>query len=565
MSFSLPGDLANVYKTGFFRPNWDFLYDFEYKSKKFYYTGNGGLKVGPGIDVGSAPSELWLKTVFSVASVSKDLTPLGDPVGGVTEDDYKTLIKAKGFGVKTQNNDPSQGLSDSDISNFSLNDRQLRSCFYKLVDTNLWQPINNRRNWANGHWGALGHNSCPDAVRSAVASFIWDTGVALEQNKSEEAALISYCLQMGIYYLTGFKYRVRMTGIEGVNIVPDGQTLNVGETKIIQGIPRNKAIANTYFTWIADILVRTTHNINGDKIALDKRKRRIAEANMIYRYLGIPELVFGSNISDLPYLHTSAGLIDRKFDKLIAASIFRYANEGAPGGNGAGHAIHEPTTSSLNINYGSSVNKSSISDYSLRVIKYLFATAGITSFTITSAARTPHDQARVMFNNLERGNRIDYREPGREVVSIYDTEKANGTPDDQIKQKMEDKIKNLYPRLVSRHTVEPTFVNVIDIAPNTIIPNNKSKFLEEILDENTGPDSDKLLSQFLGPGVDRGNDPAYHLVIPQNNSAILEFSNDSLPDVQYTLRNNSNFKSNIAWMAPLARDRIMKEDLESLS
>ncbi len=562
INFSLPADVANIYKSGFFRPDWKFLYDKEFKSNRFYYTQDGGLKIGTGIDLGAAPSELWLKRIFSVTSVSKDLTPIGDPIGGVSESDYTTLIKAKGYGIKTESNDPFIGLSDPVISNFSLNDGQVMTSFYKYVDANLWEPINNRRNWVNGHWGALGHNSCPSSVRTAVCSFIWDTGLALEPNKSDEAALISYCLQMGMYYLTGFKYKVRMTGIEGVNTVPAGQTLNPGETKIIQGVPKNKNIANTYFTWIADILVRTTHNINGDTIALDKRKRRIEEANLIYGYLGMPLIDFGKPLSDLPYLHSTAGLKDRKFDKLIEASIFRYANEGAPGGSGSGHSINEPTTSNIVINYIQTVDKSSISAYTLKVIKFLFSQAGITSLTITSSARTPKDQARVMFNNLERGNRIEYKEPGQEVVNIYDVEKPKGTSDADIKNAMENKIKNLYPRLVSRHTIEPTFVNVIDIAPNSLKPGNKSKLLEEVLDDNTGPG--KLLDQFLGPGVDRGNDPAYHLVIPQDDqSSQLEFTNDALPDVSFTLKNNTNFKFSNAWLVPLAKDRLMNDTLDA--
>lgn len=558
LSFSLPGNVANVYKPGFFNPNWDFLYNFEYKNPKFYFTGTGGLKVGPNIDVASAPSELWLKQVFSVSSVSEELTPVGDPIGGISFDEYQTLLKVRSLGVRTSTNDPSIYLNNAEISNFSLNDTQMRSIFYKLVDTNLWKPINNRKNWVNGHWGALGHNSCPDPIRTAVCSFIWDTGLAIQQSKNDEAALISYCLQMGLYYLTGFKYKVRMTGIESVNVLSDGQTINPGETKVVNGVPRNKNVANRYFCWIADILSRTTHNINGDTIALDKRKRRIAEANLIYTYLGMPIIEFGTPISELPYVHTAIGLRDRKFDKLIESSVYRYENEGAPGGSGNKHSIQDPQPSTLNITYGASVNKESITDYSIKVIKNLFSSAGVTDITITSAARNAKEQARVMFQNLERGNRIDYKEPGQEVVSIYDEEKPKGTPDVEIKRKMEERIKSLFPRLVSKHTVpDVEIVNVIDIAPSSINPPSKRQLLEEILTDNVG--TGKLLEQFLGPRKDQGNDPAYHLVIPQQTGIELEFINDALPDVIFTLRNNPNFKSDIAWLAPLAKDRILKD------
>lgn len=564
MDFSLPGNVANIYKNGFFQPNWEFLYNFEYKNPKFYFTGSGGLKIGTGVDVGSSVSELWLKRIFNVSTVSKDLLPIGDPVSGVTADDYNTILKARGYGVANAGKNPGIGLNDEDIKNFSLTDEQMRGIFYKLVDLNLWQPINNPKNWASSHWGALGHNSCPTFVRTAVASYIWDVGMAIEDKKSVESAFISYCLQMGLYYLTGFNYKVRMVGIEDVNIVPDGQTINIGEDKIIQGIPKNKKIANTYFTWIADILVRTTHNINGDVIALDKRKRRIAEANLIYAGVGLPVIEFGKPVSELPYIHTTQGLRDRNFDKLVSKTIYRYANEGSPGGVGENHSLKEPQKSSVNIIYGENVNRDTITEYSINVIKKIFASAGINTLTITSAGRTAREQARIMFQNLENGNRISYKAPGQEVVNVYDTEKTSGSSDATIKNKMENKIVNLYPRLVSRHTVADTnVVNVIDISPTTLKPANKTQFVEQILRDNTGPG--KLIEQLLGPRPDMGNDPAYHLVIPQNAADVSEYVNDALPDVAYSLQKNPNFIGDAGFIAPLAKDRILMDDFEQAS
>lgn len=559
LSFSLPGNIANIYKAGFFQPNWDFLYDFEYKNPKFYFIGTGGLKIGTGIDVGNS-SEIFLKQVFNVASVSKNLSPLGDPIGGLTSDDYEKILQAKKLGVKTNSNDPESRFTSPEgaaLQDFSLTDFQMRASFYKLVDANLWGPINNRRNWANGHWGALGHNSCPDFIRTAVASYVWDNGLALEQNKSEEAALISYCLQMGIYYLTKFKYSAKVWGIPGL----DTRTEMVdNQLNTIRGFPRNKNIANTYFTWIADILVRVTHNINGDKIAMDKRKRRMAEANLIYRGLGLPVIEFGTLINELPYLHTPAGLKDRKFDQLIKASIARYPNEGAPGGS---PDIKEPTTSSVVIDYSPTVNQSVISDYTKKVIRKLCSDAGITGLTITSASRNAHEQARIMFNNLESGRDITYKFPGQQVVEVYNEEKAKGTDPNTIKQLMENKIVQLSPQRVSNHTSDPQVLNVIDIAPNSIRPNNKKQVLEDVLLDNVG--SGELLSKFLGPRRDLGNDPAYHLEIPQTGNANLEFENVALPNVLFTLSKNTNYKSDSGWLAPLAKDTMFKNGLEQVS
>lgn len=559
MNFSLPANIANIYKNGFFQPNWNFLYDFEYKNTKFYTTGSGGVKIGTGIDTGNS-SEIFLKNVFSVASVSKDLTPIGDAVGGISPEDYEKLIAAKKIGIKTTSplNDPEGRLKASpELLKFSLTDYQMRLAFYKLLDANLWKPINNRKNWVNGHWGALGHNSCPDSVRTAVSSYIWDNGFALEKDKSDEAALISYCLQMGVYYLTGFKYTAKVWGITGLDIRPE---MIPNQINTIKGFPVNKNIANTYFTWIADILVRVTHNVNGDKIALEKRKRRISEANLIYHGLGLATIEFGTSISDLPYIHTPAGLKDRKFNELVKnAIVLRYSNEGAPGGN---PEIVEPNTSSVNITFGPNVNLATVSEYTKNIISRLCSDAGVTGITVTSSSRNSHEQARVMFNNLEQGNRtLKYKFPGQSVIKVYDLEKSKGSSPDKIKIAMENKIIEVGPENVSRHSSNPQTINTIDISPDSIIPSNKKQIFEDVILSN----KDNLISKFLGPRKEWGNDPAYHLQIPQIINNNLEFSNTKLPEIPFTLKNNNNFKSDSAWLAPLAKDTLFKSGLEQVS
>jgi hypothetical protein len=149
---------------------------------------------------------------------------------------------------------------------------------------------------------------------------------------------------------------------------------------------------------------------------------------------------------------------------------------------------------------------------------------------------------------------------------VYDIGKARGDSSIQIKKDMEIKITSLNPRLVSRHTLgDPSSTNVVDIAPSSIRPSNKTQVLEEVLKENTGSGPDFLLDQFLGPRTDLGNDPAYHLSIPQASDGDIEPVDDALPDIGFSLRNNTNFKSDSAWMAPLAKDRILKEDFEQVS
>jgi hypothetical protein len=139
------------------------------------------------------------------------------------------------------------------------------------------------------------------------------------------------------------------------------------------------------------------------------------------------------------------------------------------------------------------------------VIKEIVAKSGDKSCTITSTARSPEDQARAMYNNLEsegvEAQKELYADAGDKVIDVYVASKAAKKTPAQIKADMVAKINALGPSNVSKHCADSSKLCVVDIAPSSIT--NKTKFIEEV-----GKDS--RVSKFLKPPTD----PAYHLEIP---------------------------------------------------
>ena len=133
---------------------------------------------------------------------------------------------------------------------------------------------------------------------------------------------------------------------------------------------------------------------------------------------------------------------------------------------------------------------------------------------ITSTIRTPADQARIMFGNLEAGNRINYAAPGREVVAIYDTGKKAREAASVIKQKMTTRIEQLAREglLVSRHCVPVDMYekcNIVDVSK--YIPNPRD-FVKSLLTERRVK---KIITPFSSIYNDSrvlidANEPAIH-------------------------------------------------------
>ena len=138
-----------------------------------------------------------------------------------------------------------------------------------------------------------------------------------------------------------------------------------------------------------------------------------------------------------------------------------------------------------------SVRKGTLSSVYLSILKEAGEASGNYSIVVTSTARTPYDQARVMFENLERTGvlyqRCQYRQPGREVIAVYEELSGKKKDKGEVIFAMEQKIKYLGPENVSKHCSDKG--NVADVAKSTLsYPQEFLRTLRpkvaQVLDEN---------------------------------------------------------------------------------
>lgn len=171
----------------------------------------------------------------------------------------------------------------------------------------------------------------------------------------------------------------------------------------------------------------------------------------------------------------------------------------------------------VSILFDESARRDAVSDYTLGILQDIGRKAGLTTLHITSTARTPGDQARVMYDNLvgtgkKQGvaaQRKLYGKGGDQVIDTFVSAKAAGKSREQIIQAMKDKILAVGPTKVSLHTADPKVINVVDISP-TRMPVSFHKAFENAVLANP------LVSRLLTPS---DSDPAFHLEIPQNRQA----------------------------------------------
>lgn len=164
-------------------------------------------------------------------------------------------------------------------------------------------------------------------------------------------------------------------------------------------------------------------------------------------------------------------------------------------------------SSEASIGFGENAKSADVMPYTLGVLKDILKSAGLSSALVSSTSRTPADQARIMYNNLEKygvaAQKDLYADPGDKVIDTYVRSKAAGNTADRIKLDMETKIRDLGPTNVSKHTADPRVLNVVDIAPSSV----KDRRAFELAVK-----ADSRVKKFLTPA---NSDPAYHLEIPQ--------------------------------------------------
>ena len=160
----------------------------------------------------------------------------------------------------------------------------------------------------------------------------------------------------------------------------------------------------------------------------------------------------------------------------------------------------------VEIKFGKNASKDNVTNFSMKVLEDIMTAAGVSSALISSTARTPADQARVMFNNLEAtsvaAQKKLYAAAGDLVIDEYVKAKKAKKTANEIKAAMEAKIIAIGPTKVSHHASDPNVLCVFDVAPSSI--DKKAAFEKAVR-------ADKRVSKFFTPPLD----PGYHLEIPQ--------------------------------------------------
>ena len=126
---------------------------------------------------------------------------------------------------------------------------------------------------------------------------------------------------------------------------------------------------------------------------------------------------------------------------------------------------------------------------------------------VTSTVRTPEDQARIMYDNLEAhgvaAQRKLYKPSGGGlIIDVYEYQKMMGQVADAVKHAMAQKIIELGPEKVSAHCTADPNKSVFDVAPSSIPDERKKMFVNQVTVMSG-------LIKFLRPPVD----PAYHIEI----------------------------------------------------
>lgn len=409
----LPISIANLYKPGTYQPNWTFLYEKDKElafDTKFY--DNGGLMIGPNIPIalGGVAKILVLKSVFNVPEVDDNGNPKGDIAAGVTAEEFEKIkaVMDKEYGQ----------LTDEEKS-FSLTEAQLQAAYFKYIQLVLWGAIINKNNWSYLHWGVLSHNSCPEPVKTAVCSFLKTNGLALDKDVNSPAAMISYCLNVGMAYHIGRNTPVTLVGIKGQKLKAlekEGDKTPVEVTnydkavKFDGGVPKDSKLANFHFLMIADILAHLSNGSSPNDVKL--RKRRVDEANLIYKYCGMPTITYGDATGSYDNKLKADALEKRGFLDLMKAKIYVFPNTSGDYGGGADVQIKFQNNT---IDPDGTI----LQERSKNVIKWLANQAGIKTIRIGSLRREAESQGSAMANNWHNGKRIKYGTGGTRVNKVY--------------------------------------------------------------------------------------------------------------------------------------------------
>jgi len=144
-------------------------------------------------------------------------------------------------------------------------------------------------------------------------------------------------------------------------------------------------------------------------------------------------------------------------------------------------------------------------DPAAKILKDILTVVGLTGAMVTSAHRTPADQARVMYENcISKGaayNEALYCVAGDRVVDVFAAN--HDQPRDAVILLMTEKILEIGPESVSMHMSDTHYT--FDVAPSSIPVAKHAAFVAAVL-------GNKAVSKLIQPP----KDPAFHIEIPKS-------------------------------------------------
>jgi hypothetical protein len=584
---SIPQALANLYSLGKFKPNWNFLFDQAVKTPGFYINGDGKPAIGAEIclRMSEERNDVLLGKIFQVPSFGADGQPVGDVINGFKPEEFEIISKVSLCNTQEEI-DAIEGAKD-----FALSGPQMQNTHFFYMDLLVWNVIKNHRDWPYGHWGCLASNSMPEPIKTALASYLYTEGMAIDPDRNPSAGFISYLATMGLYYSIGFKGSVKLWALKNFTKVrnEDGSTTTLnfsGDYVARFGVPEDKNQATRYFTWIADTLARLTYEFTSPELAKKLRERRIAEANQIFAFVGYPQVSYGMKIGKLNLLHASEALYLRDYHRITKAIFYRYPNEGAPGGEGLFGELKLPEKKNLKIEYASGDLAGKIPENPLKFVEKLCYGAGVSKIKIVSTNITLETQANLMFMAMDRPAPVFYFGEGANICQIYldycrDNFNAQSmkysdyvTPDGglwvrnpiTLPQDNPDYAKHKNAVLsamvnalkackdisrINSNCANPDTTSIVNIDPNSIKPKSRKEALRLSCVQAL---KSQQLQGFSAPApLGPGDSKNFHLEIDVNIDGEVSI-NANPPSVQMTLT-DPFLKNPSSWDVPFQLDR----------
>ena len=522
----LPFSISNCYRPGTLAPNYEFLYEWEAEKHDGFYAVGDELYLGPGIPLalGGVAKVLVLRTIFGVPNVDANMQPQGDIEGGLSMEQFMVVQRVMDKKASEVN------LDEGELHDFRLDDKQMRASFFRYLHFILWGALSNPNNWGFLHWGVLTNNACPEPVRTAVCSYLRTEGIAIDPEVNPEAFAICHCLNAGMAYYIGRDTPVTLVGLSGqkVTAYDPGNKANIactpGVAEQYPMVRKDRKLAFLHFTLIADILSHLTKGTSENDTQI--RRRRVAEANLIYSMVGLPTVTYGDPVGKYPRELTGQSLAARGLVDLMTSTLYAFRNE-------ASNLVSGADVKVIYQNKQIDPDGSILQDRSRKVLQYAGALSGVKVMPISSLYRPPEKQGATMAENWHSGNRIHYGPAGTAVNNVY-VEDARKNPGQKpgfvsderfrayTKQKMVEKCKELCSanQVVSRHCWDYTRVQAMDISSKQLVQQfkysedtilrlgNVFQQLKErgILKQYIAPDG-------LGsPGAKTG-EPAFHIEV----------------------------------------------------